>query len=99
MNPSASDFAARPETSGSLPVEQPQTGAEYLDSLDDGRVIYIYGPQPHTACIKGCEVAELKQLEILNSPRRWYDHPATMLMCQRALISDRLWLATGQRSQ
>ena len=42
-NSTATDFAARPETTGSVAVARPQTGAEYLDSLDDGREIYIYG--------------------------------------------------------
>ena len=36
-------FAARPETTGKVKVAAPQTGAEYLDSLRDGREVYIYG--------------------------------------------------------
>ena len=42
-NATATEFAARPETTGSVAVVRPQTGAEYLESLDDGREIYIYG--------------------------------------------------------
>jgi aromatic ring hydroxylase len=36
-------FAKRPETIGNLAVTAPQTGAEYLASLDDGREVFIYG--------------------------------------------------------
>jgi len=36
-------FAARPETIGEVAVSAPQTGAEYLASLVDGREVYIYG--------------------------------------------------------
>src|SRR5215471_16444520 len=35
--------AVRPEHTGNVRVEQPQTGQEYLDSLRDDRVVYIYG--------------------------------------------------------
>jgi aromatic ring hydroxylase len=36
-------FASKPETTGSLDVAAPMTGAEYLDSIDDDREIYMYG--------------------------------------------------------
>jgi aromatic ring hydroxylase len=36
-------FAKRPETTGNQAASAPQTGAEYLASLDDGRAVYIYG--------------------------------------------------------
>ena len=36
-------FAARPETIGKVKVAAPQTGADYLASLSDGREVYIYG--------------------------------------------------------
>ena len=36
-------FAARPQSIGDIPAERPMTGAEYLESLDDGRAVYIYG--------------------------------------------------------
>ena len=36
-------FAARPETTGKVKVASPQTGADYLASLSDGREVYIYG--------------------------------------------------------
>src|ERR1044072_974526 len=36
-------FAARPETTGKMKVTAPQTGADYLASLSDGREGYIYG--------------------------------------------------------
>jgi len=36
-------FAQRPETTGSISGSKPQTSAEYLDSLNDGREVYIYG--------------------------------------------------------
>jgi 4-hydroxyphenylacetate 3-monooxygenase len=36
-------FAKRPETIGQLSSQRPQNGAEYLESLDDGREVYIYG--------------------------------------------------------
>lgn len=35
--------AADPDATGSKPYVQPMTGADYLQSIDDGRVIYIYG--------------------------------------------------------
>src|SRR6201989_652314 len=36
-------FAAKPETTGKLKVAAPQTGADYLASLSDGREVFIYG--------------------------------------------------------
>ncbi|MEX2319386.1 MAG: 4-hydroxyphenylacetate 3-hydroxylase N-terminal domain-containing protein, partial [Bauldia sp.] len=39
----AATFAKRPETTGSVAASKPQTGAEYLESLNDGREVYIYG--------------------------------------------------------
>jgi hypothetical protein len=36
-------FAKKPETIGALKVARPQNGAEYLDSLRDDRVVYLYG--------------------------------------------------------
>src|SRR5665213_1614478 len=39
----AEAFAKRPETIGNLSAARPQNGTEYLDSLDDGREVYIYG--------------------------------------------------------
>jgi len=36
-------FAARPETTGKVKVAAPQTGADYLASLSDGREVFIYG--------------------------------------------------------
>src|SRR5262245_57928018 len=36
-------FAGLPETIGNVRVTAPQTGAEYLASLTDGREVYIYG--------------------------------------------------------
>ena len=36
-------FAKQPGTIGSVQVARPQTGAEYLESLRDGRDVYIYG--------------------------------------------------------
>src|SRR4051795_4959768 len=36
-------FTARPEHTGNVEVKRPQTGEEYLESLRDGRAIYIYG--------------------------------------------------------
>src|SRR5258705_13486754 len=36
-------FAARPETTGKVDVASPQTGADYLASLSDGREVFIYG--------------------------------------------------------
>ena len=36
-------FAARPETTGNMKVAAPQTGADYLASLSDGREVFIYG--------------------------------------------------------
>jgi 4-hydroxyphenylacetate 3-monooxygenase len=40
-NPEA--FAAEPTTIGNVPVSKPQTGAEYLESLRDGREVFLYG--------------------------------------------------------
>ena len=34
-------FAARPETTGKVKVAAPQTGADYLASLSDGREVFI----------------------------------------------------------
>jgi 4-hydroxyphenylacetate 3-monooxygenase len=39
----ATAFAKLPETIGNVPASRPQTGAEYLESLNDGREVYIYG--------------------------------------------------------
>jgi aromatic ring hydroxylase len=39
----AAAFAKRPETIGSASSTRPQNGTEFLDSLDDGREVYIYG--------------------------------------------------------
>ncbi len=36
-------FAKRPDTIGNVEVSKPQTGKEYLESLNDGREVYIYG--------------------------------------------------------
>ena len=36
-------FAKRPDTIGNVTVTKPQTGKEYLESLRDGREVYIYG--------------------------------------------------------
>jgi 4-hydroxyphenylacetate 3-monooxygenase len=36
-------FAKRPDTIGKGETTRPQNGAEYLESLDDGREVYIYG--------------------------------------------------------
>src|ERR1700751_3572074 len=36
-------FDIAPEHTGNVKVSRPQTGAEYLDSLRDDRVVYIYG--------------------------------------------------------
>ena len=36
-------FAALPETIGNVAVAKPQTGDEYLESLNDGREVYLYG--------------------------------------------------------
>src|SRR6266700_2951514 len=36
-------LAVRPEHTGNVKVERPQTGSEYLDSLRDDRTVYIYG--------------------------------------------------------
>src|SRR5579862_5868033 len=35
--------AIRPEAIGNVKVSRPQNGAEYLESLRDGRTVYIYG--------------------------------------------------------
>jgi hypothetical protein len=40
-NPEA--FAADPMTIGNVPAKRPQTGAEYLESLKDGREVFLYG--------------------------------------------------------
>ena len=37
------EFARRPQTVGKIDVTAPQTGAEYLESLSDGRTVFIYG--------------------------------------------------------
>ncbi len=39
----AAAFAAKPETTGNVAVNAPQTGAEYLASLADDRAVFIYG--------------------------------------------------------
>jgi len=39
----AATFAKRPDTIGNLTSARPQNGTEYLDSLDDGREVFIYG--------------------------------------------------------
>src|ERR1700751_5757242 len=36
-------LASPPEHTGNVKVTRPQTGAEYLESLRDDRVVYIYG--------------------------------------------------------
>ena len=36
-------FAKRPETTGNVKASKPMTGEEFLESLRDGREIYIYG--------------------------------------------------------
>jgi len=36
-------FAKSPQTIGKVAVERPQTGKEYLASLQDGREVFIYG--------------------------------------------------------
>ncbi|MGH6764472.1 MAG: 4-hydroxyphenylacetate 3-hydroxylase N-terminal domain-containing protein, partial [Bradyrhizobium sp.] len=36
-------FARRPENIGQMAVSRPQTGAEYIESLRDGREVFIYG--------------------------------------------------------
>ena len=36
-------FARRPENIGQMEVTRPQTGAEYMESLRDGREVFIYG--------------------------------------------------------
>src|SRR5712675_1696085 len=36
-------FARRPENIGQMEVTRPQTGAEYIESLRDGREVFIYG--------------------------------------------------------
>ena len=41
--PDREAFARKPETTGKLQVASPQTGADYLASLADGRTVYIYG--------------------------------------------------------
>src|SRR5262249_21355666 len=37
------EFAKRPESTGKVRASKPMTGVELLDSLRDGREIYIYG--------------------------------------------------------
>ena len=37
------EFAKRPETVGRVKVTRPQTGKEYIESLRDGREVFIYG--------------------------------------------------------
>ena len=39
----AANAAIAPEHTGNVKVSTPQTGAEYLESLRDGREVYIYG--------------------------------------------------------
>lgn len=36
-------FASLPETTGTIEGSKPMTGAEYLESIDDDREVYIYG--------------------------------------------------------
>src|SRR6266700_1433185 len=36
-------LTVRPEHTGNVKVERPQTGSEYLDSLRDDRTVFIYG--------------------------------------------------------
>ena len=36
-------FAAKPETVGKASVSRPQNGAEFIESLRDGREVFIYG--------------------------------------------------------
>jgi len=36
-------FARRPENIGQMEVARPQNGAEYIESLRDGREVFIYG--------------------------------------------------------
>src|SRR5271166_4199274 len=36
-------FARRPENIGQVEVTRPQTGKEYIESLRDGREVFIYG--------------------------------------------------------
>src|SRR6202051_57061 len=36
-------FAGRPENIGQMEGTRPQTGAEYIESLRDGREVFIYG--------------------------------------------------------
>src|SRR6202166_3352409 len=36
-------FARRPENIGQMQVTKPQTGTEYIESLRDGREVFIYG--------------------------------------------------------
>jgi len=37
------DYLAQPATTGNVPTSRPMNGQEYLDSLDDGREVYVYG--------------------------------------------------------
>jgi 4-hydroxyphenylacetate 3-monooxygenase len=39
----AEAYARLPETTGSVSASRPQNGAEFLESLNDGREVYIYG--------------------------------------------------------
>jgi aromatic ring hydroxylase len=41
--------AIRPEDIGAVRYDRPQTGAEYLESLRDGREVYIYGERVRDA--------------------------------------------------
>ena len=36
-------FAKKPETTGNIKASKPMTGEEFLESLRDGREVYIYG--------------------------------------------------------
>jgi 4-hydroxyphenylacetate 3-monooxygenase len=40
---SPESFASKPDTTGKVAIARPQTGAEYLESLRDGREVFIYG--------------------------------------------------------
>src|SRR5687767_13484179 len=43
VRPDPRAFARRPETTGNVTGSSPMTGAEFLESLRDGREVYIYG--------------------------------------------------------
>jgi len=45
LNASPEEFNARPTTTGCIENSVPMTGGEYLQSLRDGREVYIYGEQ------------------------------------------------------